>query len=164
MTHRTRSCHSGNALITPEHSGKSFTCYLIVLLRDSILCCALPNLISIIWPKSSQVSGSMEDYFATHPVSTITTYRHVYKYPTMHYFEIPRHTQSMITYEWLIEFLSGKFRFIIVLWESSLHAYLVLFVNHYYIVNVHDMMRIARASLYKGLTPWFEILFPEREV
>ena len=30
--------------------------------------------------------------------------------------------------------------------------YYVLFVINYYIVNVHDMMRITRVSLYEGLT------------
>ena len=36
---------------------------------------------------------------------------------------------------------------------------LVLFVNNYYIVNVHDMMRITRVSLYKGLTKLLGLLF-----
>ena len=50
----------------------------------------------------------------------------------MHYFEIPWHTQSMITHERLNEYLSGKFRFIIVLCGSFLYMpYLVLFVNHF---------------------------------
>ena len=41
---------------------------------------------------------------------------HVNEYPTMHYFGIPRHTQSMIAYKILTEYF-WKFQWWIALWE-----------------------------------------------
>ena len=47
------------------------------------------------------------------------------EYPTMHYFEIPRHTQSMIAYSFLTEYF-WKFQWKIALWECCEHAPLII--------------------------------------
>ena len=50
------------------------------------------------------------------PVDRFNTKGHVYEYPTMHYFGIPRHTQSLIAYRLLTEYF-WKFQYKNALWE-----------------------------------------------
>ena len=59
----------------------------------------------------------------------IHTIGHVNEYPTTHYFGNPRHTQSMVAYMILTEYV-WKFQWKIVLWECCWHALL-----HYYMKN-----------------------------
>ena len=61
--------------------------------------------------KLSTIDGGVRDFVNFH-----FFIGHVNKYPTMHSFGIPRHTQSMIAYKSLTEYF-WKFQCKIALWE-----------------------------------------------
>ena len=51
----------------------------------------------------SDIQGQRVDCLTTESTYKHAVKGHVYEYPTMHYFGIPIHTQSMITYKILTE-------------------------------------------------------------
>ena len=61
----------------------------------------------------------------THVDGWFSWIRRVNEYPTMHYFGIPRNTQSMIAYKILTECF-WKFQWKIALWECCEHAPLII--------------------------------------